>query len=84
MLKTIFSLKQRSLFLIHDPVGVKLLAMLRLQLSHVNEHKFRHNFKDSVSPMCHCGTETGKTSHFLLRCQFYLMKYKRSVIMLIE
>ena len=28
----------------HDPVGVKLLTRLRLQLSHPNEHKFRHDF----------------------------------------
>ena len=46
MLKKFLSLNQRSLFSIHDPVGVKLLTRLRLQFSHLNEHKFRHNFKD--------------------------------------
>ena len=46
MLKNFLSLNQRSLFSIHDPVGVKLLTRLRLQFSHLNEHKFRHNFKD--------------------------------------
>ena len=46
MLKNFVSLNQRSLFSIHDPVGVKLLTMLRLQFTHLNEHKFRHNFKD--------------------------------------
>ena len=34
---------------IHDPPGVKLLTKLWLQLSHFNEHKFCHNFKDFVS-----------------------------------
>ena len=71
MLKNFFSLNQRSLFSIHDPVGVKLLTRLRLQFSHLNEHKFRHNFKDCVSPMCDCGAETETTSHFFLRCQFF-------------
>ena len=45
MLKNFLSLNQRSLFSIHDPVGVKLLTRLRLQFSHLNKHKFRHNFK---------------------------------------
>ena len=71
MLKNFFSLNQRSLFLIHDTVGVKLLVKLRLQFSHLNEHKFCHNFKDCVSRMCDCGAETETTSHFFLRCKFF-------------
>ena len=71
MLKNLFTLNQRSLFSIHDPVGVTMLTRLRLQFSLLNEHKFRHNFKDCVSPMCDCGAETETTSHFFLRCQFF-------------
>ena len=71
MLKIFLSLNQRWLFSIHDPVGVKLLTRLRLQFSHLNEHKFRHNFKDCVSPMSGCGVETETTSHFFLRFQFF-------------
>ena len=37
---------ERSLFSIHDPQGVKLLSRLRLNFSHLNEHKFRHKLKD--------------------------------------
>ena len=50
---------------------VKLLARLRLQFSHLNEHKFRHGFSDNINLMCACGTEIETTEHFLLRCQFY-------------
>ena len=64
MLKDFFNLKQKSLFVIHDPAGVKLLS--RLKFSHLNEHKFFHNFKDAVSPMCYCGSETETTYHFLV------------------
>ena len=39
MLKDFFNLKQKSLFAIHDPTGVKLLSKLRLKFSHLNEHK---------------------------------------------
>ena len=48
-----------------------LLTRLRLQFSHLNEHKFRHGFSDTIYPMCACGTEVETTEHFLLRCQFY-------------
>ena len=71
ILKNFFSLNQRSLFSINDPVGVKLLTRLRLQFSHLNEHIFRHNFKNCVSPMCDCGAEAESTSQFFLRCQFF-------------
>ena len=30
---------------IHNPSGLKLLTRLRLGLSHLNDHKFNHNFK---------------------------------------
>ena len=55
------------LFCIYDPLGVKLLT----QFSHLNEHKFRHGFSDTINPMCACGTEVETTEHFLLHCQFY-------------
>ena len=71
MLKNFFSLNQRSLFSIHDPVGAKLLTRLRLQFGHLNDHKSRHNFKDCVGLMCDCGAETETTSHFFSRCHFF-------------
>ena len=36
---------QNSIYNIHDPVGIKYLTRLRLGLSHLNEHKFKHNFR---------------------------------------
>ena len=60
----------RSLFFIHDPQTVKLLSRLRLNFSHLNKHKFRHNFTEYVSPMCGCGLEIDSTQHFILRCHF--------------
>ena len=71
MLKDFFNLKQKSLFAIHDPPGVKLLSRLKLKFSHLNEHKFRHNFKDALSPICDCGSETEITDYFFLRCPFF-------------
>ena len=55
---------------IYDPLGIKLLTRLRLGFSHLSEHKFRHNFADSLNPLCSCSLETEST-HFFLRCQNY-------------
>ena len=44
-----------SVFDIYNPYGIKLLTRLRLGLSHLNEHKFKHGFNDTINPICICG-----------------------------
>ena len=57
--------KQENLiFSIYDPLGVKLLTRLRLQFSHLNEHKFRHGFGDTINAMSACGSGAETTKHF--------------------
>ena len=63
--------KENSVFSIYDPYGLKLLTRLKLQFSHLKEHKFRHCLGDTLSPMCGCNAEIEDTEHFLLRCYFY-------------
>ena len=48
---------QNSIFKIHDPLGIKLLARLIVGLSHLNEHRFRHNSQDCLNPLCSCSLE---------------------------
>ena len=62
---------KRSLFYTHDPQDIKMLSWLRLNFSHLNKHKFRHNFKECVTPMCGCRLEIELTKNFFLRCHFY-------------
>ena len=38
---------------------------------------FRQNFKDTVVPMCDCGTETETTEHFFLRCPFFVAERQK-------
>ena len=57
-----------SIYNIHNPLGIKYLTRLRIGFSHLKEHKFRHNFQDSVDPMCSCNSGIETTAHFLLRC----------------
>ena len=61
--------KENSVFAVHDTKGLKLLT--RLNFSHLNEHKFRHGFRDTVGPMCKCGLETETTFHFLFHCRLH-------------
>ena len=49
--------KKKSLFLIYDPLGAKLLTRLRLQFNNLNEHKFRYGFEDTINATCACGSE---------------------------
>ena len=55
----------------HNPHGIKLLTRLRVGLNHLREHKFRHNFQDSLDPFCNCGRHIETTIHFFLRCSNY-------------
>ena len=63
--------RENSVFEFYDIKDVKLLTRLRLDLSHLNEDKFRHNFNDKINPMCSCGKEPETTLHYLLRCDLY-------------
>ena len=38
-------------------VADKDIARLRLNLSHLNEHKFRPNLNDMINPMCKCSPD---------------------------
>ena len=51
---TYFKTYENSNFDIHNPIGIKLLNRLRLNFSHLNDHNFHHNFRDTVNPFCLC------------------------------
>ena len=55
---------QRSIYNVFNPQGLKFLTRLRLGLSHLNEHRFRHNFKDCINPLCSCSLEVENMPHF--------------------
>ena len=63
--------KENSDFAIHDSKSLKLLTRLRLNFSHLNEHKFGHDFRDPVDPMCRCCLQKKTSLDFLLHCRLY-------------
>ena len=56
----------RSIFGIHDPTGLSYLIQIRVGLSKLNFHKFKHNFRDTINPMCPTNDGIEDTEHFLL------------------
>ena len=39
-----------------NPKGLKLITSLRLGLCHLRFCKFKHDFQDTLNPICNCGT----------------------------
>ena len=56
---------------IHNPAGLKLLTRLRLGLSHLNDYKFNHNFRDYINPLCSCSLTVENNVHFFLHCHHF-------------
>ena len=64
---------------VHNPKGIIFLNRLRVDFSHLKEHKFRHNFQDTIDPFCNCATNSIETTeHYLLHCSNYLTQ--RSIL----
>ena len=49
--------KPNNVYYCHNPKGIRLLTRLRLGLSHLREHKFKHSFQDCLNPLCFYGNE---------------------------
>ena len=63
--------KPNNVYYCHNPKGIRLLTRLRLGLSHLCEHKFKHSFKDCLNPLCFCGNEIETSTHYLFHCRAY-------------
>ena len=62
---------ENKTFCIYDPFEIKLLNGLRVDFSHLNEHKFRHNFADTLNPLYSCSLETETTALFSTLPELY-------------
>ena len=48
--------------------GIRLITRLHIGMSHLREHKFKHNFQDCLNRISSCGLDIESTSHFLFHC----------------
>ena len=68
---SLFKSRLLSLHNIFHPKALKFLTRLRLGFSHLNEHRFRHNFQDCLNPLCSCSLKIEDTSHYPLHCHHF-------------
>ena len=47
------------------------MIRLRLGSSQLNKHGFRHNFQDSMNPLCSCSLVVEDTLHYFLHCRHF-------------
>ena len=59
---------------IHNPTELKLLIRLRLGLSHLIDHKFNHDFRDCINPLCSCSLSIENNVHFFLPCHHFSLQ----------
>ena len=58
----------KSVYGIHDPVGLSYLTQLRVSLRKLILHTFKHNFRDAIDAMCLSNDGIESEEHFLLLC----------------
>ena len=58
-----------SAFSVADIYEIKIFTRLHVGLSHLREHKLRHNFQDTINPLCSCSLEIESISYFFLPCR---------------
>ena len=49
---------------------------MRVRLSHLREHKFKHSFQVTLNLICNCSEDIETTSHYLLHCPDYFHERK--------
>ena len=72
LVSSFFRPKPKSIFDVHDPVGLRYLFQLRVGLSPLRSHKSHHNFIDTPSDICQCNQDAEDANHFLFFCPLYI------------
>ena len=63
-----------SVFNCNSSKGLKFVTRLRLGLSHLREHKFKHSFQDSINPLCTCCLDVESTIDYFLHCPLFTIE----------
>ena len=66
--------KANSVLNCNNSKGLKFVTRLRLRLSLLREHKFKHSFQDSINPLWSCSLDVESTIHYFLQCPLFTIK----------
>ena len=71
-LLSLFRPNIKSTFNRYDPIGLRYIFQLRLRLSPLRNHKWRHNFIGTISNICICNQGIENIDHFLFPCPLFI------------
>ena len=63
-LKALIRPKAKNTFGVHDPLGLRFLFQLRVDLSPLRNHKRRYSLSDTPSGICEYNQDIEDTNHF--------------------
>ena len=66
--------KANNVFNSYSSKGLKFVTRLRLGLSHLREHKFKHSSQDSINPLCSCSLDVESIIHYFLHCPLFTIE----------
>ena len=64
-----------STFGIFNRLGIMLITKLQLGLSHLNKHRFNHNFNNCINPLCTCSQESQQFTIFSIATTITVLEY---------
>ena len=64
-----------SIFGIFNQLGIMLITKLQLGLSHLNKHRFNHNFNNCINPLCTCSQESHQFTIFSIATIITVLEY---------
>ena len=73
-------IRPNNIFNLPNSLGLTYLTGLLVGLSHLREHKFRHNFWDSLNPICNCSSSIESTKQYLLHYLLHNFKSERQTL----
>ena len=66
--------KVNSVFNCNSSKGLKFVWRLRLGLSPLREHKFKHSFQDSINPLYSWSFDVKLTIHYFFHCPLFTIE----------
>ena len=60
--------RSNDVFSVSHPKGLIFLIRLRVALSHLRKHKFKHRFLETLNSIFTCGFDSETLNHFFLNC----------------
>ena len=72
--------RSNNIFNVSHPKGLIFLTRLRVGLSDLGEHKFKHIFLDTLNSICICGLHIKTLNHFFFLCPRFTNEWQNLLL----